>query len=477
MKRVAIIGGGVSGLACAHRLAELAKEKKEALEILLFESSSRAGGGIVQTEKREGFLLERGPDSFLSEKSSVSDLSKRLGIDSKIINTEDQNRKVFVARGGRLIGLPAGFYLIAPTDLWAFFQSPLFSLPGKLRMAAEWCVPRKKSDGDESVGSFIRRRFGKEALDRVGQPMVAGVYSGDPESLSLSETMPRFINLEEKHGSVIRGLIHESKTGGEKLKNVSGPRYSLFLSYLEGMETLTQAIASHLPAGSLRVGEEITEIIHEPGSSSWKLVDKKGAVFTADALCVTVPAHKASTLFRKSAPQLSDHLGKIPYQSIATINFAYKEEDIAHALDGFGFVVPATEKSSIIACTFSSKKFINRAPKGCVLLRAFVGGFFGGQYFNREDADLVNTAAKDLAQLLGIKGKPLFSLLTRYPKSMAQYEVGHGALTGKIETELKKYPGLFVSGAAYHGTGIPDCVLDAEFRTEEILSYLDGVGR
>lgn len=472
MKRVAIIGGGISGLACAFRLAELNAERAKDLEILLFDSSRRAGGGTIQTETKDGFILEAGPDSFLSEKPWAVELSKRLGIDSKLINTEDQNRKVFVVRQGRLIELPQGFYLIAPTNFGSFLRMPLFSLAGKIRMISELWVPSKKTSEEESIGAFIRRRFGRETLERVGQPMIAGVHSGDPERLSLEATMPRFAALEKKYGSVIRGLFHESKKRGEKLEKVSGPRYSLFLSYLDGMETLTQALATRLPEGALRLGEEILEMDYDPQNLSWRLKDTKGEYFTADAVCLALPAYKASVLLKNAAPSLSSQLANIFYLSIATINFAYKEEDISHPLDGFGFVVPATEKRAIIACTFSSKKFKNRAPKGHVLLRAFVGGFSGEEYFNREDNELVRAAREDLSSLLGIKKEPLFSLLSRYPKSMVQYEVGHRSLVEKIETECGQYRGLFLEGSAYHGSGIPDCVRDAELCAERIFKTL-----
>ena len=319
MKRVAIIGAGISGLACAHRLTELAAKGGAGLEISVFDGASR-GGGTIESEKRDGFLLEKGPDSFISEKPWVMDLSKRLGIDSEIIGTPGENRKTFVVKNGHLIPLPEGFYLVAPVNPVSFLKTPLFSWRGKLRMLAEIWIPKKKAGAEESIASFIRRRFGEEALRQVGQPMIAGIHSGDPENLSISEVLPRFKELEEKHGSVVRGLLR----GGEKpAKEASGPRYSLFLSYREGMETLVRALAGRLPQGALRLGTEIRKIARDRSTGSWILLGKSGETYSADAVCPALPAHRAAALLEETSPDISKRLGEIPYESVATLNFAF----------------------------------------------------------------------------------------------------------------------------------------------------------
>jgi len=468
--RVAVVGGGVAGLAGAYRLLELKKEKKADLEMLLFERSGRVGG-VIGTEKRDGFILEKGPDAFISEKPGCLELCRRLGIESEIIGTKDENRKSFVARGERLIPVPEGFYLIAPTRIGSFLASPLLSLPGKLRVMLEPFVPKRVEESDESIGSFIRRRFGSEALEKVGQAMLAGIYTGDPNFLSLSATMPRFSQLEKKYGSVIRGLRAAAREKNGALGAASGPRYSLFLSFKNGMRTLTDEIAKRLPVGSVKLNSEINQIAYDPPAKKWRLVMKSGPVEWADVVCVTSPAKSAAGLLGQAARGLSEKLAAISYESVATINFAHRGADIAHRLDGFGFVVPKMEKRATIACSFSSQKFDGRAPKGFTLLRAFVGGVFGREYLDLEDADLINMVENELKAFLGLNGKPLFTYLSRYPTSMPQYGVGHENLVKEIREELKKWPGLFLTGAAYRGVGIPDCITDAEAQAEAIRSF------
>jgi oxygen-dependent protoporphyrinogen oxidase len=472
MKKIAIIGGGLAGLVCAWKLERLKKQNGGAFETVLFESGGLPGGGTIQTEKRDGFILEKGPDSFLSEKPWALELARELGIASEIIGTREENRKVFVVKKDRLIPLPEGFYLAAPTNVGSFLKSPLFSLPAKLRMMGEVLVPKAPAALDESVASFIRRRFGREALELAGQPMIAGIHSGDPERLSLLSTLPRFKTFESQDGSVIRGLLKNLKNNRQTFKNTSGPRYSLFLSFREGMQTLTQALASELPRGVLRPRSEIIKISTDFEGSQWRITEQSGQMHVAQGVCLAMGAGKAGRVLAGSFPKLAGMLSKIHYQSVGTVNFAYRKRDVSHPLDGFGFVVPASEKKSLIACTFSSQKFPNRAPEGFALLRAFVGGAFGQSYFEMEDGSLIEAARKDLKLFLGIKNDPVFSSLSRYPDSMPQYEVGHAKLVSEIEAELALHQGLFLTGSSYHGTGIPDCVHDAATQAEKIHKLL-----
>ncbi|MBI2095246.1 MAG: protoporphyrinogen oxidase [Candidatus Omnitrophica bacterium] len=476
MKRVAIVGAGVSGLACAHRLGELAAKAGTAMEISVFDAASRAGGTIASEEK-DGFLLEKGPDSFISEKPWAVELSGRLGIGPEILGTEGRYRKTFVVKGGRLLPLPEGFYLVAPLNPVSFLGTPLFSWAGKLRMMSEVWVPRKTGSADESVADFIRRRFGKEALERVGQPMVAGIHSGDPGRLSLSEVLPRFKALEENHGSVIRGLLKSARSkDGHSAKAASGPRYSLFLSYRRGMETLVRALVDRLPGGTLRLGSGIRRISREHRKGAWNLTGQDGGTYPADAVCLACPAHRAADLVEDLSPDVSKKLREIPYESVATVNLAYREEDVAHPLDGFGFVVPAVERKSLVACTFANRKFAGRAPKGFLLLRAFVGGAFGKEFFEMPDGDLQKSVGKDLAALLGIRKDPLFCRISRWRESMAQYRVGHRDRIRRIESLLGDFPGIFLTGSAYRGTGIPDCIHNAEQQAEAVFPLLTKEG-
>ncbi len=468
--KIAIIGGGIAGMACAYRLLEFKKAHGSDFEILLFEAGSKLGG-IIETEKRNGFILEKGPDSFISEKPWGLDLSKRLGIDSEMIGTRNEFRKSFVARQNQLIPLPEGFYLIAPTNRKAFIGTPLFSVAGKIRIASEFFLPKKNVSGDESIGAFVRRRFGKEALERVGQPMLAGIYTGDPDELSLAATIPRFSELEQTYGSVLRGLLVKSKEKKE-LGKARGPRYSLFLSFRHGMQTLVDAITKEISRESVHLGSAVKNLSYQFENKQWIIQREDGIQFDADVICLALPAFQSARLLRDISPNLFRKLGDISYQSVLTINFGFQRDDLAHPLDGFGFVVPRTENRSLVACSFSSVKFENRAPGGHVLLRAFVGGAFGKNFFEMNDRDIEKLVLKDLSDFLGIKNQPMFSLVNRHSKSMVQYRVGHLDLVADIETEAQKINGLFLTGSAFRGIGISDCIRDAEIQAGKIFEKI-----
>lgn len=457
-KKIAVIGSGVAGLACARRLVELGNEQQKNWRVSLFDGASRPGG-TIRTERRDGFLLEKGPDSFLSEKASILELCGRLGLESELIPTQKQARGAFVARKNRLVPLPEGFYLVSPSRVGSFLSTPLFSARGKARMLAEYFLPPQNMDRDESVAGFMRRRFGREALEIVGQPMIAGIHSGDPEKLGMLGTMPRFKELEKSYGSVIRGLRVQRKKAGA-LREAKGSRYSLFLSFREGMETLSRALAAGIPSDSWNLRTEIHDIRRESGV--WKFTAGDGRCFEADAICCAASAKKSASLFQNFSPHLSDLLHTLAYESIAVLHLAYRRTDIAHAMSGFGFVVPSVESRSLTACTFACHKFIGRAPEGFALLRAFIGGFAGKKYWEMEDADLTRCVQADLNTLLGIRREPIFTALDRHAQAMPQYGVGHAAWLERVESELSNFPGLFLTGSAYRGTGIPDCAADGE---------------
>ncbi len=464
-QKIAIIGAGISGLSVAHRLTELQKEKNLDIEYRVFESSDRTGG-TIETESRDGFLLEKGPDSFLSEKPWALDLCKRLGIDGQIIGTQNENRRTYVVHQKKLIPLPEGFYMIAPVNMGEFFKTSLFSWPCKIRMAAELFIPPKRSSEDESIASFIRRRFGQEALDRVGQPMLAGVYSGDPEKLSLLKTMPRFRDLEKEYGSVIKGLMKRSRKTPQA-SNASGPRYSLFLSFEKGMQVLTDALQNRIPSDCLIAGQPILGISRSASGSKW-IIRHAAGNYEADKICLSLSAPASAKLLQACDPELSSKLSSIDYESVATIHFAYNEDQVAHLRQGFGFVVPRTENSSIMACTFVDKKYPGRAPRGKVLLRAFAGGAYGKATLAQDDMALIASVQKDLEVLLGIQGRPLFTSLKRYPSAMPQYGLNHDEIV-KYLTDRGVVQGLYFTGSAYRGTGIPDCIHEAE-DTAQIMS-------
>lgn len=466
MRRVAVIGAGISGLAFAHRLKELAAENSREINLTVFDASSRAGG-ILETERRDGWVLEKGPDSFLSEKPAGISLCRRLGIDGELLSTSPVNRRSFVLRGGRLVPVPDGFYLMGPSRVWPLLKSPLFSPAGKIRILAERFIPMKKNHGEESVAAFVRRRFGAEALERAGQPLLAGIYTGDPEELSLNAVMPRFHEMEKNFGSVTAGLTRSSRE--RNIREASGPRYGLFVSFRGGMQTLSDSLSASISPSALRLNSPVNALRRE-GDLWHVLVNGRSEVF--DSICVAAGAKTSSRLLMDVSTPAAESLLAIRHESVATLNLAYRREDVKHPLDGFGFVVPRAEKCPIVACSFSSRKFEGRAPQSHVLLRAFIGGAFGQNEFNKDDAELTRAVEKFMAKLLGISGKPTFRLLSRYPSSMVQYRLGHFTLVKSIRENLDALPGLYAVGPAFRGVGIPDCIAQAEEEAEKAAAWL-----
>jgi len=459
MNKIVIIGGGISGLAAAHRALEL----NQAAQVTILEASDRLGG-TIQTEHREGFLLERGPDSFISEKPHAIALAKRLGLESQLIQTNEEYRRSFIVRNGRLRAVPEGFQLMAPSRMWPFITSDIFSIPGKVRMAADLLLPRKSANGstDESLASFVRRRLGEEALTRMAQPMVGGIYTADPETLSLRATLPRFLDMEQKHRSLILAML---RLGRAQKTGTSGARYSLFVSFERGMQTLVEPLTQI--KADLRVSTRAQRLTFDHG---WTITTDKDEQIKADAVCLAVPAYVAASLLEDTHKQLAQKLREIKYASTATINFGYRRTAIAHPLNGFGFVVPFVEKRSLIACTFSSVKFAGRAPEGHVLLRAFAGGALQPEIFALDGAEMSKRVEADLRELLGISGDPLFIEVAKWERSMPQYEVGHIDRVSEIEKLVSGLPGLSLAGNAYCGAGIPDCVRSGEAAAEALLS-------
>jgi protoporphyrinogen/coproporphyrinogen III oxidase len=469
--RLVVVGGGLSGLATAHRAVELAREQGRALDLTLLEAADRLGG-TIQTERREGFLVECGPDSFLSEKPWALALCRRLGVEDRLVRTDDRFRRTFVVVRGRLHPLPEGFQLLAPTRLGPFMSSRLFSWPGKLRMACELLLPRG-GHPDESLGAFVRRRLGREALERVAQPLVAGIYTADPDELSLQATMPRFPEMERRERSLIWALWRAARAAPVQ-HAASGARWSLFVTFADGMEELVRVLATRLPPGAVRLKERVVSIGREDGE--WRVATVGGGVTVADAVIVSSEAHQAARLLRYLDPGLAHLLDDIPYASSATVTLAYRRADIRHPLDGFGFVVPRVERRPIIAATFSSVKYAGRAPEGHALLRVFLGGALNESILTGDDAALLAMARAELADLLGATAEPLWSRVARHPRAMPQYHVGHLTRVETIERTVARYPGLRLAGGAYRGVGIADCVHSGE-EAARVLLEESGSGR
>jgi protoporphyrinogen/coproporphyrinogen III oxidase len=471
VKRVVVVGGGIAGLAAAHRLVESANQKDQRVDILLLEASSRLGGAI-KTNFRDDFLIECGADSFISEKPEALELAKRLGIESRLIQTNEQHRRSFIVRNGQLLPVPGGFQLLAPSRFWPFVTTDIFSWAGKARMAFDLFIPRRpvtNGGEDESLASFVRRRLGREAFERMAQPMVGGIYTADPERLSLRATLPRFLEMEREHGSVIRALWKQRRAQTmDQIRATSGARYSLFLSFDRGMQVLIDRLAAKLPAGVVRLNTRATSVSFDK-DKQWQVHLSDHDPITADAVCLAVPAYTAAALLGETDAALARLLDQISHASTATINLAYQHADVPHPLDGFGFVVPFIEKRSVLACTFSSVKFAGRAPGRSVLLRAFVGGALQPELFELDEDGMVKRVRKDLRDLVGIEQRPLFAVVEKWRRSMPQYQVGHLELVSQIQARAQALPGLQLAGNSYGGAGIPDCIRSGETAASNIL--------
>lgn len=462
-----IVGGGIAGLAAAHRLSELSREREVPLRFTLLEAGTRLGG-VIATEERDGFLLELGPDSFLSEKPWALALCRRLGLEPELIGTRDEHRATFVVRHGRLEPLPEGFMLLAPTRLGPLLRSRLFSWPGKLRMACDLVLPRGKERQDESLGAFVRRRLGREALERVAQPLVGGIYTADPERLSLAATMPRFLQMEREHRSVIYAMWRAGRAKPQAAKAASGARWSLFVTLREGMRQFVGALAARLSRGTVRYRCAVTAV--RRSDDRWVVEGEGGSAWQADGVVLATPAFHTARMVQGFDAELAGRLASVAYSSAATVNLAYHRDQVLHPLNGFGFVVPRIEGRAILAGSFSSVKYAGRAPEGHVLIRAFVGGALQEDLFALDDAEMGRVVRRELGQLLGARGDPLFVRIARYPRSMPQYLVGHLQLVGEIERRVAHHPGVALAGNAYRGVGIADCVRSGEAAAEAVFT-------
>ena len=478
-KRAVVIGGGITGLTACYRLMQQAQAGGLPLDVVLLEASDRLGG-VIATRHQDGLLLEEGPDCFLATKPWGVELCDELGLSAELIGTTTEHRQSFIVRRGKLVPVPQGFYLMAPGSLWPFVTTRAFSWSGKLRMALDLVLPRRIPEDDESLADFVTRRLGREALERMAQPMVGGIYTADPRRLSMQATMPQFLEMERRHRSLILALRHRQRQTGAQQPGVSGARYGLFASFRHGMQTLVDALADRLPAGTVRLQTPVRSVRRNPDSQRWTVSPQAcpgprsgdGPDLEADALCLALTAPHAARLLTGLDPELAAGLHDIPYASSAVVTLACNRADIAHPLNGMGFVVPAVEQHNLIACSFSSVKFAGRAPAGMVLLRAFVGGALQQEQALWPDAKLQDAVLQDLRQLLGLTGKPTLCHVSRHPSAIPQYHVGHLARIERLEAAARRWPGLALAGNAYHGVGVPDCIRSGDDAARGLVQSL-----
>lgn len=468
-QRIVIIGGGITGLAAANKLIELQPPTQLSLTIL--ESSPRLGGAL-KTKEHDGFLIEAGADSFISEKPQAISLAKRLQIEHRLIETNEQHRRSFIVRDGKLLPVPEGFQLLAPTRFWPFVTTNIFSWRGKARMAADLLIKRRPHTNgvnDESLADFVRRRLGREAFERMAQPMIGGIYTADPEKLSLRSTLPRFLEMEREHRSVIRAMWRQRRR--TSATGVSGARYSLFLSFDRGMQALVDELTARVGQFA-QLNKRAQSLRYDSAANEWIIELNDLTRMNADFVVLAGPAYVAAGLLERADAELAGLLNQIPFASTATINLAYRRSDVPHRLDGFGFVVPFIEHKSILACTFSSVKFAGRAPADHVLLRAFAGGALQPEMIELEEEELVQRARNDLGELLGITAPPLFTVVEKWRNSMPQYHLGHLELVARIKDRAATLPGLELTGNSFDGAGIPDCIRSGEAVADRISSNL-----
>ncbi len=468
---LAVLGGGITGLAAAHHARERARAAGHALRVTLYEASPRLGG-LIGTRRQDDFLLEEGPDSILAEKPAALALAARLGLGAAVIATQPAFRRSYIVRDRRLHRTPEGFHLLAPSSLSALMLSGLVSIPGKVRMACELFVPSRLDDDDESLGAFVTRRLGREALERLAEPMIAGIYGADPWELSLHATFPRFPELERRYGSVIRGLWATTarRTAGSppdtRDPTARGPRYGLFASFTRGMQMLPDALAAALHGDAdvtARLGAPVDRVT--PRAEGGWTVQAVGGAESADAVVCALPAPAAAAVLRDLDAGLAAMLEEIPYRPAATLTLAYRAAQVLHPMDAAGFVVPAHEGLSMLGCTFTHRKYAGRVPAPWAVLRAF----HGVRSFGLDDDTLVRRTHQEVAQLLGIDGQPAWHHLTRYVSAMPQYRVGHRERVAALRARAAQHAGLALAGNAYDGVGVPDCVASGE-RAAEMLA-------
>jgi len=440
---VAVIGGGISGLSTAYEL------HKHGIPYLLFERTNRFGG-IINTEQVDGFTIDSGPDAILFNKPGAIELCDELKLGDRLIPTLSP-RTAFVLRNSQLQALPAGSILGIPTKFWPLINNRLLSLPGKIQIATDLTYPMRRSrinnNEDESVASFFLRRFGREMVNYIAEPLLAGIYAGDVNRLSMQALFPRLANAEQKHGSVIRSL-RELKTA----TSPDGP----FRSLPGGLEELTTSLINNLSKNSLHCG---TEVVRLWGKGPFNLELNTGQRVSANQVVLSVPAYIAAKLVDSIDADLNELCHSIPYTSTSTIVLGYPRSAISHPLLGTGFVVPRVEKEfSLMAGSWVSSKWPNRAPDNHVQLRGFIGGARNPKALNKTDTELIETAHHDLAKLLDISSQPIVKRVYRWLRLNPQYEVGHLNLMRSIDERLERLPGLYLSGAGFRGIGIPDCV-------------------
>ena len=481
-RRIAIIGGGITGLSAALRLSDIARERGLAIEVTLLENSDRLGG-VLRTERIGEYLVEHAADMWITNKPEGVRLCERLGLAERLIPTDTEFRRSFVLRNGIPHVVPEGFQLMVPEQAWPLLRSPLLSWRGKLRMLAEYFVPARRDGADESLADFVCRRFGREAFERLVQPLVGGIYTADPEKLSLKATLPRFIDMERTQGSLIRAAIAERRHRQTQETGTSGARYGLFVSLPNGIQELMTALIEQVKTYATIQLQTAVQSVRRDELGRFVVTSESVSSSTSgetlreefDAVVLAVPAYVASRLLcddqlRDDQQLLADELSRIEYASTAVIASGHKLADIRHPLNAFGMVIPHIERRKVLAVSFTSRKFPGRAPDGHVLLRTFVGGALQSELNGLDDSGILDIVREELTEILGVRWNPDFAVVLRHTRAMPQYHVGHLEVVARIEARQSACRGLALAGSYLRGVGIPDSIGSGESAAEKVLS-------
>ncbi len=464
MKRIAIIGGGISGLSAAYTLEEK-RQSGEPVEYVLYESSPRLGGVLV-TDRVDGCLVEAGPDSFLTEKPWAADLCRKIGLGDQLIGSNDSERKTYILARGKLVVMPDGLMFMVPTKIMPTVLSPLFSWHTKMRMATEWFHPPHKAASDETVAEMVERHYGSEMVDLLADPLLSGVYGGEASQLSVRAVLPRFADMEAKHGSLGRAMLAARRKMGAATNSPARP---LFTSLKEGMQQMVDALVARLDANALKTSSPVLSVI--PQDDGWTL----SAGYQSDhfdAVIIATPTHAAAAVLQDANGDLARDLSEIKYSSSVTVTLGYDETVRRSLPPGFGFLVPRSAGHRMLAATFVHNKFPHRAPENRAIVRCFLGGARDEQILEASEEEILATVRRELRQIIGLNAEPLFARVYKWESAMAQYAVGHLERLQRIESLRQKLPGLALAGNGYSGIGVPDCVRSGAEAATKILAEM-----
>lgn len=471
MKKVAVIGAGITGLTSAYEILKNANELKEPVSVKIFEKISRAGG-VIATERVDGFLIEGGPDSFELYKPAPLELARELGIEDEVIDANEDYHITYLYINGKLQEIPRGLLGLIPQNLMQLAFCPYLSLKAKIRAAFEIVVPKITEGSDDlSIADFYIRRFGREVFENVAEPLFGSIYACVPETISLKSCWPRGMELEKESGSLLLGMLKRRREA-RKSKSSSKKAASMFKSFKNGMYELVDALLKMLPPDTIHYNKGVKTITKT--ENGYRLVFENGESEDFDVCIVaTSPSYETAKLVAELDRGISDMLLRIPFASSATVTLAYKKDEFKHPLNAFGFLVPRKEKTTVKASTWSSTKFSGRAPEDGVLIRCFVGNAAEETIVYRSDEEILNAVLDDLKKMMNVDAKPLFYRIYRWYNAMPQFTIGHASRLKFIEERESKLPGFYLAGNAYRGLGIGDCINDGRRAARLTLSYLN----